>query len=98
MCHPQNRASFGGRSRGDGYDNALAEASTGLYKTELIHRHAPWKTREALELCDKLPRDRSLRRASSQRLETRLALAEQDVPLVLNQKAGRCLPSRLKPR
>ena len=28
-------------SRGDSYDNALAETINGLYKTELIHRRAP---------------------------------------------------------
>jgi len=37
-------------SRGDSYDNALAETINGLYKTELIHRRAPWKNREAVEL------------------------------------------------
>jgi len=37
-------------SRGDSYDNALAETINGLYKTELIHRRAPWKSREAVEL------------------------------------------------
>ncbi len=37
-------------SRGDSYDNALAETINGLYKAELIHRRAPWKTREAVEL------------------------------------------------
>ena len=37
-------------SRGDSYDNALAETINGLYKTELIHRCGPWKTKEALEL------------------------------------------------
>ncbi len=37
-------------SRGDNYDNALAETINGLYKAELIHRRAPWKTREAVEL------------------------------------------------
>ena len=40
--------SVGGK--GDSYDNALAETINGLYKTELIHMHAPWKTREAVEL------------------------------------------------
>ncbi len=30
-------------SRGDSYDNALAETIIGLYKTELIRRHGPWK-------------------------------------------------------
>jgi len=37
-------------SKGDSYDNALAETINGLYKAELIHRRAPWKTRQALEL------------------------------------------------
>ena len=37
-------------SRGDSYDNALAESINGLYKAELIHRRRPWKTREAVEL------------------------------------------------
>jgi transposase InsO family protein len=30
-------------SNGDSYDNALAETTIGLYKTELIHRRGPWK-------------------------------------------------------
>ncbi len=37
-------------SRGDSYDNALAETINGLYKTEIIHRRGPWKTRESVEL------------------------------------------------
>ncbi len=37
-------------SRGDSYDNALAETINGLYKTELIHRRGPWKTKAAVEL------------------------------------------------
>lgn len=37
-------------SRGDSYDNALAETINGLYKAELIHRRAPWKSREAVEI------------------------------------------------
>ena len=37
-------------SRGDSYDNALAETINGLYKAELIHRRAPWKTTAAVEL------------------------------------------------
>src|SRR5690606_7456348 len=36
-------------SRGDSYDNALAETINGLYKAELIHRRAPWKTGAAVE-------------------------------------------------
>jgi putative transposase len=37
-------------SQGDSYDNALAETINGLYKAELIHRRAPWKTKGAVEL------------------------------------------------
>ena len=37
-------------SRGDSYDNALAETINGLYKTELVHRRDPWKTKRSLEL------------------------------------------------
>jgi len=37
-------------SKGDSYDNALAETINGLYKAELIHRRAPWKTRESVEM------------------------------------------------
>jgi putative transposase len=37
-------------SRGDSYDNALAETINGLYKAELIHRRAPWKSKAAVEL------------------------------------------------
>lgn len=32
------------------YDSALAETINGLKKAELIHRRAPWKTKEAEEL------------------------------------------------
>lgn len=37
-------------SKGDSYNNALTETINGLYKAELIHRRAPWKTVESLEL------------------------------------------------
>ena len=37
-------------SKGDSYDNALAETINGLYKAELIHLRATWKTKESLEL------------------------------------------------
>jgi putative transposase len=36
-------------SRGDSYDNALAETIIGLFKTEIIHRRGPWRTLEAVE-------------------------------------------------
>ena len=35
---------------GDSYDNALAETVIGLYKTELVRRHGPWRSLEHLEL------------------------------------------------
>jgi transposase InsO family protein len=37
-------------SAGDAYDNAMAETINGLYKTEVIHRRVPWKTKESVEL------------------------------------------------
>jgi transposase InsO family protein len=37
-------------SRGDSYDNALAETIIGLYKTELVYRHGPWSRLEDAEL------------------------------------------------
>jgi putative transposase len=36
-------------SRGDSYDNALAETIIGLYKTELIRRRGPWKGIDKVE-------------------------------------------------
>jgi putative transposase len=36
-------------SRGDSYDNALAETIIGLYKTELIRRRGPWRGIDELE-------------------------------------------------
>lgn len=37
-------------SVGDSYDNALAETINGLYKTELIKPHGPWRTVDDVEL------------------------------------------------
>jgi transposase InsO family protein len=37
-------------SRGDGYDNALAETVVGLCKAELIRRRGPWRDLEHVEL------------------------------------------------
>jgi len=37
-------------SRGDSYDNALAETVNGLFKAELIRRNGPWRTIEDVEL------------------------------------------------
>ena len=37
-------------SVGDSFDNALAESTIGLYKTELIRRQGPWRNAEHVEL------------------------------------------------
>ncbi len=36
-------------SVGDSYDNAPAESVIGLYKTELIHKRAPWRDLDQVE-------------------------------------------------
>lgn len=36
-------------SVGDAYDNALAESQIGLFKSELIWPHGPWRDRDHLE-------------------------------------------------
>jgi len=36
-------------SRGDAYDNALAESVIGLFKTEVIRRQGPWRSLDAVE-------------------------------------------------
>jgi putative transposase len=36
-------------SVGDSYDNALAETINGLYKAEVIHRRAQWRSFEAVK-------------------------------------------------
>ena len=36
-------------SRGDSYDNALAESFNGLYKTEVIRHHGPWRGLDDVE-------------------------------------------------
>jgi putative transposase len=42
------RASIG--TVGDAYDNALAESTIGLFKTELIRRRGPWRTLDDVEI------------------------------------------------
>ena len=37
-------------SRGDSYDNALAETINGLYKTELVRNQGPWRGLDDLEI------------------------------------------------
>jgi len=47
LAHAGIAASVG--TTGDSYDNALAETINGLYKTELIKRHGPWRTVDHVE-------------------------------------------------
>jgi putative transposase len=51
--YPQRLAPAGVESSvgsvGDSYDNAMAETIIGLYKTEVIRRHGPWRHIEAVE-------------------------------------------------
>jgi putative transposase len=37
-------------STGDSHENALAETVIGLYRTELVERHGPWRSLDDLEL------------------------------------------------
>jgi transposase InsO family protein len=47
--HPGSSPEPSVGSKGDSYDNELAETSNGLYKAEVIHRRS-WPTRESVEL------------------------------------------------
>ena len=51
--HPERLAEAGIEpsvgSRGDSYDNALAESIIGLYKTEVTRRRGPWRGPEDVE-------------------------------------------------
>jgi len=53
MCYTERLADAGIEpsvgSRGDSYDNALAESVIGLFKTEVIRRRGPWRSLEAVE-------------------------------------------------
>ncbi len=48
-CLAENGAVSSGGSRGDSYDNALAESIIGLYKTELVRNRGPWRGLDDLE-------------------------------------------------
>ncbi|MFF4128266.1 IS3 family transposase [Microbispora rosea] len=54
ICYTERLADAGAvcsvGSRGDSYDNALAESTIGLYKTELIHRRGPWNGLDDVEI------------------------------------------------
>jgi putative transposase len=53
ICYSERLASAGVEpsvgSRGDSYDNALAETIIGLYKTEVIRHRGPWRTIDMVE-------------------------------------------------
>jgi len=64
-------------SRGDSYDNALAESIIGLFKTEVIQRKWPWRHLDRASISRRIPRRRkpgirgaarSLRRSGRTRL------------------------------
>ena len=54
ICYTERLADEGAvtsvGSKGDSYDNALAETVNGLYKTELIRAQGPWQTADQVEL------------------------------------------------
>jgi putative transposase len=54
ICYTERLADAGAvrsvGSRGDSYDNALAEAVNGLYKAEVIRKNGPWRSFEQVEL------------------------------------------------
>jgi putative transposase len=54
ICYTERLADEGAvtsvGSKGDSYDNALAETVNGLYKTELIRAQGPWRTADQVEL------------------------------------------------
>jgi transposase InsO family protein len=74
-------------SIGDGYDNAVAESTIGLYKTELINLQGPWKSMEQVEFAtlqwvdwyNHRTATRSLRAAPSRRV--RADEGETDHPM-----------------
>jgi putative transposase len=53
ICYTERLAEAGAvtsvGSRGDSYDNALAETIIGLYKTELVRRRGPWRGIDQVE-------------------------------------------------
>ena len=49
-CQPAGRDPALERSRGNSYNNALAESVIGLFKTEVIRKRGPWRGLEDVEL------------------------------------------------
>ena len=52
-------------TKGDSYDNALAETVNGLYKAELINRRGPWRTVDQVELATASGSSSGTRRGST---------------------------------
>jgi putative transposase len=73
---------------GDSYDNALAESTIGLYKSEVIHHEGPWKGMNDVELATAIWVDwfnterlhGSIDRLSPVEFETRWYAAQQALP------------------
>jgi len=57
-------------SKGDSYDNALAETFNGLYKWELIYRQGPWRGLDDVEFATMTYIDGSTTNASTARSPT----------------------------
>jgi transposase InsO family protein len=57
-------------SKGDSYDNAMAEALNGTYKAEVVKLHGPWRSRAELETRDHRT-DRPVQRAPPPRRDRR---------------------------
>ena len=83
-------------SKGDSYDNALAETVNGLYKTELIRRRRSWRTTEEVEardrrlglLVEREPAPFRLRRYPSGRVRGGLPSRTRSNRSRLNQSSG----------
>ena len=74
-------------SRGDSYDNALAESVIGLYKAELVRRKGPWRGLDDLEYATlelgrlvQPPAGSSARSATCRPPSTRPNLERETVP------------------
>ena len=56
LTHTDRIVELGGTpsvgSKGESYDNALAESQFALFKTELIKKRRPWRTVEQVELAN----------------------------------------------
>ena len=75
-------------SKGDSYDNVLAETSNDLYKAELIHRRAPWKTKEACSNLSCISRQQKLRQTTTGNSPVRPPRWRSDLNQTASLKTG----------